>query len=359
MSSLKKDIETFKEFQKKGDDEAVFTQDEAMRVNPEGHYRGQIAMDEPEKKLQADPEKQRAVVVGINYQNTASELTSCIQDAENIVSYLLENGFRKDQIKLLTDNTNPQPTSENMTDALKWLVADVKEDDGYALWFSYSGHGSQVVDLSGTEPDCMMETFIPLDFCESGMLYDRDVFNIIIKEIPKGNKITMVIDACNSGSIMNLPYRYLTAPHPVGWCDHINPNYQYVDAVLISGCEDGAYSIDLGNGGALTTSVLEVLKDDPHMQFDQLIVALNKWMEDKDLTQRPVLTSNLAFQPDRKWDLQNIIIKDNPSHGQIMRVNFNTPRPNQRVLKVLEGMMKDVEAKREQKRKQAQGMLGE
>lgn len=46
---------------------------------------------------------------------------------------------------------NFQPTKQNILNAVKWLVSDAKAGD--SLWFSYSGHGTQVVDTDGDEDD--------------------------------------------------------------------------------------------------------------------------------------------------------------------------------------------------------------
>ena len=59
--------------------------------------------------------KKYAVVIGINYFNTDSELRGCINDAKNLATFLKEKANYEENITLLIDDgTTPLPTKANI-----------------------------------------------------------------------------------------------------------------------------------------------------------------------------------------------------------------------------------------------------
>jgi len=58
------------------------------------------------------------------------------------------------------------PTKANMIKAMHWLVDDAHPHD--SLFFHYSGHGGQTVDLNSFQDDLYDETIYPLDFNKAG-----------------------------------------------------------------------------------------------------------------------------------------------------------------------------------------------
>jgi metacaspase-1 len=89
----------------------------------------------------------KALLIGINYFGTKEELKGCINDAQNVQKFLVEDrGFSSDprDMLVLTDAEENQgtefwPSMENMLNAIKWLVND--NESGDSVWLSYSGHG--------------------------------------------------------------------------------------------------------------------------------------------------------------------------------------------------------------------------
>ncbi|KAK1924593.1 caspase domain-containing protein [Papiliotrema laurentii] len=153
----------------------------------------------------------KALLVGINYIGTDNELRGCINDARNMQKFIIDRfGFSNDNIVLLTDDTKDpglKPTKANIVKYMQWLVKDAKKDD--ALFFHYSGHGTQVRDRVLDEPDKKDEAICPLDFPEVGMFIDDDsTHEQLVKPLPAGCRLTAVFDSCNSGSVMDIPYVY-------------------------------------------------------------------------------------------------------------------------------------------------------
>ena len=145
-------------------------------------------------------------------------------------------GFRFQDIVTLTDDQNDpvrRPTHANIIRAMNWLVADAKPGDNFFL--HYSGHGSQTEDLDGDEEDGLDETILPVDFKTAGQIVDDVCFpitmvsdsqkmhDILVKPLPKGARLTAIFDCCHSGSVLDLPYEYVS-PHLF-----TKPNNQSVD----------------------------------------------------------------------------------------------------------------------------------
>lgn len=87
---------------------------------------------------------------------------------------------------------------------MAWLVAGCRAGD--SLVFHYSGHGSQQRDNDGDEVDGKDETLCPLDFETNGMIVDDEINDTIVKPIPRGAKLHAIIDACHSGTMLDLPF---------------------------------------------------------------------------------------------------------------------------------------------------------
>jgi hypothetical protein len=143
----------------------------------------------------------RALLIGINYIGQKGELRGCHADVNNMNSYLVSKGFQ--DVKILRDVAGEEPpTRPNMISAMRWLVADAKENSSLVL--HYSGHGSTQKDKDGDEKDGNDETLCPVDYASAGMIIDDELHEILVKPLPKGCKLVAVFDCCHSGSGMDL-----------------------------------------------------------------------------------------------------------------------------------------------------------
>lgn len=52
----------------------------------------------------------------------------------------------------------------------------------------------------------MNETLCPLDFRYAGEIIDDELNRILVNPLPQGVKLHAIIDACHSGSVMDLPF---------------------------------------------------------------------------------------------------------------------------------------------------------
>ena len=101
---------------------------------------------------------------------------------------------RPGSLRILTDC---RATRENIMTGLKWLVKGAKKGD--LLIFYYSGHGSQVADVSGDDIDGKDETICPHDFATAGMIKD-DHLRSIFSGIAAGVNLEVILDSCHSGT---------------------------------------------------------------------------------------------------------------------------------------------------------------
>lgn len=99
-----------------------------------------------------------------------------------------------------------------------WLAQGSQPGD--SLVFHYSGHGSQQRNYSGDEADGYDETLCPLDFETQGMIVDDEINAALVRPIPRGAKLHALIDACHSGTVLDLPFlcRMKRLPYKIVCC---------------------------------------------------------------------------------------------------------------------------------------------
>lgn len=226
----------------------------------------------------------KALLIGINYKNTKNELNGCINDIQNIKSFLTTNcDYNLENICVMTDEEKLLPTRANIEDKIKWLVSNNLKGD--TLVFYYSGHGSYVRDLNKDETDCKDECIIPLDYEESGEILDDWLFSNMISKISTGISLYCFTDCCHSGTIMDLQYNCKSLCQykksdlkncknyiSTDWTDKYSFSVEASkkvkgNVVLFSGCQDKETSADAyiksksQSQGAFTFCLLEILNN--------------------------------------------------------------------------------------------------
>ncbi|PNX70656.1 metacaspase-1-like protein, partial [Trifolium pratense] len=99
------------------------------------------------------------------------------------------------------------PTRRNIVESLKWLVKDCQSGD--SLVFYFSGHGmQQPADDKEDEIDGLDETICPVDFIREGMITDNEINSTIVEPLKNGVKLHAIIDACHSGTTLDLMHVY-------------------------------------------------------------------------------------------------------------------------------------------------------
>jgi hypothetical protein len=228
----------------------------------------------------------RSLHIGINsvdparYAGWDGQLVACEADALAMADIARSAGFAADV--LLTD----QATRDAVCTRLQAAAAHCGPGDIFLL--TYAGHGGQIEDWSGDEPDQVDETWCLFD----RQLIDDEIFTFL-KGFAAGVRIVIVSDSCHSGSV----YRTAMVPRrkedpsprrvramPATVCDRTYENdkafYNSIETRLfaqdwksvsderdyplgaavfhMSGCKDNQYSNDGDTHGYFTEQLLAV-----------------------------------------------------------------------------------------------------
>ncbi|KAF9950211.1 Ca(2+)-dependent cysteine protease [Modicella reniformis] len=156
--------------------------------------------------------RKRALFIGINYIGQKNALRGCINDVQNIKTFLMNRFAFKEQdmVSLTDDQRDPAriPTKVNIMAAMQWLVRDARPNDSF--FFHFSGHGGQTRDENGDESDGYDETIYPVDHARAGVIVDDVLHSTLVRPLPAGCRLTAIMDCCHSGSALDLPYIYST-----------------------------------------------------------------------------------------------------------------------------------------------------
>ncbi|KAI8540231.1 hypothetical protein RHMOL_Rhmol09G0246500 [Rhododendron molle] len=281
--------------------------------------------------------RKRAVICGISYKYSRHELKGCVNDAK-CMKYLLINRFKFPESSIITltelctylgksfhdgnsefldmeplvviessaegdesakpyvseEETDPfkRPTKQNIRMAMYWLVQGCQPGD--SLVFHYSGHGSQQRNYNGDEVDGFDETLCPLDFETQGMIVDDEINATIVRPLPHGVKLHAIIDACHSGTVLDLPFlcrmdrtgRYV-------WEDHrprsgVWKGTSGGEVVSFSGCDDDQTSADTAalskvtSTGAMTFSFIQAVERDQATTYGNMLTAMRSTIRNTD-----------------------------------------------------------------------------
>ncbi len=149
---------------------------------------------------------QAALFTGINkYKNYPEDtLRGCVADA-NDLRQLIQMGlqFTMDECAILTDG---MATKQGLLSGLNLLVQELQTGNlGRAIW-TFSGHGTQVPDLDGDEPDGMDEALCCHDIAEKDGDWDRttilvdDEISQILSVLPITCLLEIIFDCCHAST---------------------------------------------------------------------------------------------------------------------------------------------------------------
>lgn len=266
----------------------------------------------------------KALLIGINYKNTSSELRGCINDVKDIKDMLINKfNFDPKSMKILIEEKGfEKPTKKNIVDQLRLFVENAKQDD--TLFFHYSGHGSYINDTNGDEEDGRDECLVPLDYNQSGLIPD-DELKLIISKLPEGCKMTAILDCCHSGTGFDL--RYNTRLHlrtGFRWNGRVRKFVRSFDLrnsvnqrqtitpaniVMFSGCRDNQTSADAyedGNFvGAMSWGFKKIVSTSniQSITYTEFLRKLRALLKQRGYTQIPQLSSGRMINTKTKFQI--------------------------------------------------------
>ncbi|XP_031262428.1 metacaspase-3-like [Pistacia vera] len=267
----------------------------------------------PRPALPAPPAygKKRAVLCGVSYLQTTYKLKGSINDVQRMKYLLVEKlKFPSECVVTLTEEERDPmkiPTKQNILTAMRWLVQNCQAGD--SLVFYFSGHGHRQIDCSEDEPDGFDEALCPLDHATEGLLVDDEINETIVRPLPHGAKLHAIVDASNSGTVLDLPLICrMKSEGFYEWEDQTygtpRPIYKGTRgglAVCFSACDDdqSAARTPAFTGkmaGALTFSFTQTVHNEPVLTYGRLLNAIrSSFRKNNQSNQEPLLTSSARF----------------------------------------------------------------
>jgi len=273
-----------------------------------------------------------SVNIGLNFVDPSAysgwngELAGCINDARDMNQIATQLGY---SATLLTDDeASASGVSRAIGEAARQLVA------GDICLVTYSGHGGQINDVTGDEPDGKDETWV---------LWDRqlldDELNGLWSSFAAGVRIFVLSDSCHSGTVLRMrsfKAKFRSAEFAASYGRSVNdaPRIRAADpaavhanylankshyevsqwthraavnasVTLISGCQDNQLSSDGDANGLFTQRLKEVWNDGAfsgnYAQFHSAILARMPSDQTPNLFRTGV--SNPAFDAEKPFTI--------------------------------------------------------
>ena len=163
-------------------------------------------------------------------------------------------GFVESELTIMNENAGQNslnyPTRINMLNALNNLVNFANANKNSFIVFYYSGHGTQIQQTSSyvninaqtlNTTGTIDEAIIPVDFQTNGVIVDEELRTIFIQKLSSSTTLFAIIDACNSGTALDLKFGYI-----MSGVDYTNAIRTITDvqdnstctAISISACRD-------------------------------------------------------------------------------------------------------------------------
>ena len=220
-------------------------------------------------------------------------------DPANIVVLAEEDAYEPLMTKTLQPVNGP-PTAERILTELIRLAEIANGDPTVTeVFIQYSGHGTYVLDTSQDEDDGHDECLVPLDYQEKGCISD-DQINSVLSLFPKRVTVIGLMDCCHSGTVWDLPKRYISGNKFVIESQACKIKCK---CLMISGCEDDDVSMDAYNlnnaneySGAMSTSFMDGLRVYNYtIGVWQIMKHMHMFLKKRKLKQKPQVTTNVRL----------------------------------------------------------------
>ncbi|KAJ9469085.1 Metacaspase-1 [Diplonema papillatum] len=225
--------------------------------------------------------------------DTDMYLPSAVADLRAMQQYLTRIGFSPEQRRVLTeDNSEALPTRTAILSAMRWLVRGAVAGD--SLFLHFVGHGGKSTPY-GTHVDTQLEeapSLAPLDYKTAGLIYEDEIYDILVGGLAAGAKLTAVLDCVRVGSVMDLPYQL--SADAMGFKLTQAPFVGRIPGQVVT----LSYASDYGGSNALTTSFIAACNTTPNVTYRQLITEMASIMR-KQLggsAPMPLLCSTRVFE---------------------------------------------------------------
>lgn len=254
-----------------------------------------------------DKKMKKAFCFSINdYPGISNDLSGCNNDSLDWAD-LLKNQYGFD-VRRITDSA---VTKSAVVSEMTNLITNACFGD--ILVFTYSGHGTSVVDQNNDEIDGRDEAICLYD----GFLIDDEI-RIIFSKLPQGVHLTFISDSCHSGTVTRSFFNSMNDMSYISTPKYLPPQddmeairlsalpvlkaifepREDMNEVLLAGCKSSEFSYDARFGsdnrpnGAFTYYAIQVLKQNPSITYDGFVIALNMYLPSSRYPQNPVCETN-------------------------------------------------------------------
>jgi hypothetical protein len=223
-----------------------------------------------------------SIHIGLNfvdagrYNGWSGQLSGCVNDAQDMQRIAQSLGYTS---KLMT---NAQATSTAVISEIGKAAQQLTSGD--ILLLTYSGHGGQVADANGDEPDGMDETWV---------LYDRmvvdDELSRLWTSFKAGVRVFALSDSCHSGTVLRsiIAQQVAATPDDDSGATNGNGSTQGGDAALANiAVLDAPIARGVTGGGqpfVLRTRALQASDALPKIKYIDPITEQFVRTRDKDL----------------------------------------------------------------------------
>jgi metacaspase-1 len=260
-----------------------------------------------------------ALCIGINdYPGTGSDLSGCVNDANDWSEALNARGFK---VSKLLDR---QATGSKMRKSIADVITSASKGDSIVIQFS--GHGSFVPDVDGDEADGTDECLCPYDVVKHGVITDDEISEMFAARA-SGVRLVFIADSCHSGTVARFapistppttkgktsPQRIVRFLPPATFMPKNQLTTLGVRAMrpasppgrhnglLMSGCRDVEYSYDAWfdgrpNGAFTFVALNELAKLPSSATYKSWYAAIKKVLPSRQYAQSPNLYGTASMK---------------------------------------------------------------
>ncbi|HEX5789116.1 MAG TPA: caspase family protein, partial [Woeseiaceae bacterium] len=224
-----------------------------------------------------DAPRRLALIVGAGkYANEdVNPLPGATADARRFYELLTGDngyGFAKEDVCLLLDE---HATKANVQRAFSEALVERADENDVAVFY-FAGHGSQVRDVNGDEPDEWDETLMTYDARTGDVIdiLDDEINGLFAGLYAKTRHIVSVLDSCNSGTAMRgaaagiprfherLESQAVPAAGPARDAGDGSASFvpeTFDGMVVLTAASDGTSALEIAGRGVFTDALIDVL----------------------------------------------------------------------------------------------------
>ncbi|KAH8988014.1 hypothetical protein EDB83DRAFT_1134609 [Lactarius deliciosus] len=169
--------------------------------------------------------------------------------------------------------------------------------------------------------DCMSN--VQSSSTTPGIIAEDEMYDIMVKPLPLGCRLTAVFDCCHSGTLFDLPFIYDSrgVPKPRNTNANVRRRSSNADVICLSAFEDSERACEAHERGSLGRAFIEFMTSWGNRgTYLDVIQSLRTYMDTNGLRQRPQLSSSRPIDINQRFRITD-------EHPQV----FTVPSPRHQV----------------------------